>query len=97
MVESEQRRTSNGTSLLIISWTFEHKLALLEKLTRYLSENVSETCWFISIVTPAESSSSFALPFFDFDDVVLGFLAGLDAPLLCTTWDVKLHRGQRTV
>lgn len=67
-----ERLTNRGTSLLIISWTLSLRLELLEKLTRYLRENVKVTCWFIAMSTPPEYSSS---SFF-----VLAFFAGF---LLC--------------
>lgn len=75
--------TSRGTSLLIINCTFPHKLDDFEKLTRYLRENVNETCAFISMRTPVKSSSDspsssddFFLPLRDVE--VLTFLAGLE-------------------
>ena len=67
----------------IISWTFLDRLELLEKLTRYLRENVSVTAWFISIRTPSKSSSSSssASSFF-------AFFAGL----LCQTHLLRQNR-----
>jgi hypothetical protein len=70
--------------LLIISWTRGLRLWLLLKLTRYLSEKVSETCWFISMTTPSASSSSsflplpLPLPLEDEAFAVLAFFAGFD-------------------
>ena len=52
--------------MLIISWTFFERDELLEKLTRYLSENVRVTAWFISMRTPSKSSSSSSSSFFAF-------------------------------
>ena len=46
-----QGLTRRGMPLIIISWTLFDKLALLEKLTRYFREKVSDTCWFISMTT----------------------------------------------
>jgi hypothetical protein len=34
------------------------KLELLLKFTKYFNENISETCWFISVDTPPDGSSS---------------------------------------
>ncbi|PPQ87175.1 LOW QUALITY PROTEIN: hypothetical protein CVT25_014673 [Psilocybe cyanescens] len=81
--KAKKEPTNNGTSLLINNCTLPLKLALLEKLTKYLREKVSETCWFISMTTPAgtlsSSSSSaedlaFDLPLEDFLGEVLAFL-----------------------
>jgi hypothetical protein len=56
--------TNNGTSLLIISCTTSDSDELFAKLTRYLSEKVRVTCWFISIDTLPSASAS--VDFFDF-------------------------------
>ena len=75
-----RKLTRRGTSLLIMSCTFGARLALLEKLTRYFKEKVSETCWFISMRIPSNVSLSSATAFPFFDLVVLGFLLGFPAP-----------------
>ena len=79
------RLTSSGTSLLIMSCTTLLRLVLLEKLTRYLRENVRLTCEFSSIRTAfsgkSSSSSSESSFFFFFWDDFLAFFAGL--PLAC--------------
>jgi len=98
--------TNKGTSLLIINCTLPLKLALLLKLTRYFNENVSDTCWFISIVTPLapESSSSLfedlPLPLDEDAFAVFGFLEGLEVPF---AWEkgnsvlTRANKGKRKV
>jgi hypothetical protein len=80
--KKESKLTRRGTSLLIMSCTFDERLALFEKLTRYFKEKVSETCWFISMKIPWTVSSSSSTPFPFFDLVVLGFLLGFPTPFV---------------
>lgn len=79
---TDETLTNNGTSLLIINCTTPLKLALFEKLTRYLSENVRFTCEFSSMRTAfsgrSSSSSESSPDFLDFFwEAFLAFFAGL--------------------
>jgi hypothetical protein len=68
--DTRERLTNSGTSLLIMSCTTSDSDELFAKLTRYLREKVSVTCWFISIDTPPSPSPS---PSEDFLDFLEGF------------------------
>jgi hypothetical protein len=61
----KERLINGGTSLLNVNSTVLLKLALFLKFTGNFNENVSKTCWSISIDTPHVGSSSEPPPFLD--------------------------------
>jgi hypothetical protein len=56
--KKKKKSTSNGTSLLMQSWTVLERVVLFAKLTRYFKLKVRLTAWLSSMLTPPSAASS---------------------------------------